>query len=55
MNLRVEGRNEFAVDSIQGEEGTGLDQEGEVAIIKEVLVFRTVLDTGQGRRNFKSK
>ena len=42
-----EGRNEFAIESLEGEERTGLGQEGEVAIVKEVLVFGTVLDAGQ--------
>ena len=51
--LEVQGRNEFAIDSVQRKESTGLDEPREIAIIKEAVVFRTVLDTSQGQRTFQ--
>ena len=51
--LEVQGRHEFAVNGVQSKECTRLDQPGEVAIVKEVVVFRTVLDTGQSKREFQ--
>ena len=53
--LEVHCRNEFAVNSVQSKERTGLDQPGEVAVVKEAVVFRTVLDTGQSKREFQVK
>ena len=51
--LEVQSRDEFAVNSIQSKECTGLDQPREVAIVKEAVVFRTVLDTSQSQREFQ--
>ena len=42
-----ERRDEFAVDRVKREERAGIGEEGEVTVVKEVLVFGAVLDTGK--------
>ena len=51
--LHGECRNEFTIESLEGEERTGLGQEAEVAVVKEVLVFGAILDTGQAEADFE--